>query len=1610
MRKALSNVPIKGSSGGCIDNSTEDPPVDITEHSVEEFPRKSAKGSDANSPENSTLGSAASSPVIPTDSCGADPPESCDIETYSSLVFFVNGRRVVEKAVDPELTLLLYLREKLRLTGSKLGCGEGGCGACTVMLSRYHHSQRVISHYCVNACLTPVAAVHGMAVTTVEGVGSLKTRLHVVQERLANAHGSQCGFCTPGIVMAMYTLLRNKHLPSQEDVLENLTGNLCRCTGYRPILDGFGTLTAKTQVPAGCGRTNCCRTASPLTEDDVGTKKNKSVSGRGTEVDESVARVNGRESDQGIQANGRVDGDAANECVAKDDPWRTDNANKEGFHVSDHTNNSSLNTPDDDDVENNIFKSGDHASHSGLKLADHDNFNPTHQNQKNNANIEVHILNGSLRTPEHVGNGDTVHHDVLKPEECVRGSSLNGHGEHNSVKTNGCVEDCSVRVNDDVTRRSRAKGHVQCDEASQGINDDDSPRLSTGYDPTQEIIFPPELKMSSHLDRQTLMYQGPRVTYWRPTTLAHLLTLKHRHPYSKIIVGNTEVGVEVNTRNKLYPILINPSKVSEMTRVSLVESGLVIGASVTLSTLQKTLQHQVDTQPDYMTRSFSAILEMLKWFAGKQIRNAASLGGNIMTSSPISDLNPVLVAAGSSLTFISLQDGEREMVMDQTFFTGYRQNSARSTEVLLAVHIPFTQQEDYIHSYKQSRRPDDDITIVNAAMRVRMVAGTCRVAQLSLIFGGMAATTVHAPKTMKELVGRSWDTSLLQKGTDLLLEDLPLSPNAPGGMVEYRRTLTISFFLKFYLSVRGWLSENVGHLVRPLSQDELSASSPFPRPTAISTQSFQQVPESQGQHDLVGRPVVHTSAFSQTTGEAVYVEDIPHVENELHAALVVSSRAHAKILAIDETRALQLEGVEAFFCARDLPGEKNITGPVTADEQVFAQDKVVCVGQVVGVVVARDHATARQAATLVNIHYQDLGPPIITIQDAIRAQSWWEPWTVNRGNVEEGFKIAAHLLEGEMYIGGQEHFYMEPNAHIAVPKGENNEIDVFSTTQNPTGTQQLVAKALGVPSNRVVVHVKRVGGGFGGKETRSCCVSVPAAVAAARLNRAVRIRLERQEDMLVTGGRHPFLFRWKVGFTPEGRLTALQARLYSNAGCSLDLSDSLMIKALCSLDSAYNHQNLCVTGYSCKTNLPSNTAFRGFGVPQAVMFIEDILSQMAAFLRLDPVKVRETNMYRVGDMTIVSYKLEQNLVAQCWRQVLDNAEFEARKARVQDFNRSNTYRKRGLAATPVHFGIGFERVLNQAGALVHAYTDGSVLLTHAGIEMGQGLHTKMIQVASRALGVSSDVVHISETCTNKVPNTSPTAASISTDLNGMAVLNACQELSRRLQPYKERSPEGSWRDWVEAAYSDQVSLSATGFYRIAEISFNPVTLTGQPFSYYTSGAAVTEVEIDCLTGRHMILRTDIVMDIGNSLNPALDIGQIEGAFMQGVGLVTLEELCYSPEGVLLTRGPGAYKIPGFQDIPCGLHVTLVRDSPNPKAVFSSKAVGEPPLVLATSVFQAIKAAVTAAREDNHLPRVFRLDSPATAERIRLACGDHFTRKVKVATRGPQPDKAGNTVC
>uniref|UniRef100_A0A336MDC5 Xanthine dehydrogenase n=1 Tax=Culicoides sonorensis TaxID=179676 RepID=A0A336MDC5_CULSO len=1326
-------------------------------------------------------------------------PKVEGFKTGQPLVFYVNGKKVVDPTPDPEQILLSYLREKLFLTGTKLGCAEGGCGACTVMVSKFDVKTNSVVHCAVNACLTPVCAMHGMAVVTVEGIGSTKTKLHPVQERIAKAHGSQCGFCTPGIVMSMYALLRSKPAPTMKDMEIAFQGNLCRCTGYRPIIEGYRTFTTDGGA-CGMGE-KCCK----------------------------------------LQ------------------------------------NGNGCNNDNDDD---------------GNKLFEPSKFLP--------------------------------------------------------------------------------------------------------LDPSQEPIFPPELKQFRKLDADSIIFAGPRVTWYRPTTLDDLLRVKKAYPHTKIIVGNTEVGVEIKFKNLHYPVFANPILVPELTTITKTAQGIKIGSAVTLVEAEAFLQNEISESPEHETRIYKAIIDMMHYFAGKQIRNVASIGGNIMTGSPISDLNPLFTAAGIELEVKSLDRGLRKVNMGPGFFTGYRKNIIEHDETLVSLHIPKTTKNQYFYAYKQAKRRDDDIAIVNGAFNVTFEDGTNIVRKAAFSYGGMAPTTVLAMKTAEYFVGKPWNEETIAKAVDLLDEDMPLSPGAPGGMILYRRTLTGSLLFKAFLKIYGRLSEILPKHPK-LKKNEETGGETFHTLTPKSTQLFEKR-ITDGDFDSIGTPKVHVSAFKQVTGEAIYLDDIPRMENELYVGFVLSTKAHAKIINVDPSEALKQPGVEAFFSAKDIKDRgRNQVGPVFHDEFLFAEDIVTSVGQTIGVIVADTQTHAQRAAKLVKVTYEDLSPIIVTIEDAIKYKSFHteKPRVISKGDLEQAFCAADHIYDGEVRMGGQEHFYLETQASLAVPR-DSDELEVFCSSQHPTEIQKLVSHVLGIPIAKVSTRVKRLGGGFGGKESRGALVALPCAFAAYKLRRPVRCMLDRDEDMAMTGTRHPFLFKYRVACTNDGKITGCLVKIYQNAGYSIDLSISVLERAMFHFHNVYKIPNVYVEGWSCKTNLPSNTAFRGFGGPQGMFLGEHIARKVAFLTKKDYTEIVKLNIIREGDATHYNMKYINCNVERCWDECMQNSNFIQRRKEVEEFNKQNRWRKRGITMVPTGFGIAFTAVfLNQSGALVHIYTDGSVLLSHGGTEMGQGLHTKMIQVASKTLGIPVEKIHVAETATDKVPNTSATAASAGSDLNGMAVLNACNIINQRLAPYKEKFPQEKWESWISKAYMDRVSLSATGFYATPDIGYSFDTNSGNPFNYFVYGAACAEVEIDVLTGDHQVRRVDIVMDLGSSLNPAIDIGQIEGGFIQGYGLFTLEEMIYSPQGQIYSKGPGMYKLPGFADIPGEFNVSLLTGAPNPRAVYSSKAVGEPPLFLASSVFFALKEAISSARKDEHCDDHygwFDVASPLTAARIRLACMDYFTKE------------------
>jgi xanthine dehydrogenase large subunit len=749
----------------------------------------------------------------------------------------------------------------------------------------------------------------------------------------------------------------------------------------------------------------------------------------------------------------------------------------------------------------------------------------------------------------------------------------------------------------------------------------------------------------------------------------------------------------------------------------------------------------------------------------------------------------------------------------------------------------------------------------------------------------------------------------------------------------------------------------------------------------------------------------HDSAAGHVSGTALYLDDIPNVPGTLEAALVLSRHAHARIKSIDVSVALAVPGVAAAIAAKDIPG-KNDIGPIRPNEPLLPADLVEYEGQPVVAVAAATLDQARAAAKLVRIDYEPL-EPVLTVEEAIeRKRFLTPPQIMKRGDVDAALKSAKHRLSGELRCGGQDHFYLEGQIALAIP-GEGRDMHVFSSTQHPTEVQHGVAHLLGIPFNAVTCEVRRMGGGFGGKESQATMIAGIAAVLAWKTRRPVKLRLPRDDDMRATGKRHPFLFRYDVGFDDNGAIEGLDLMLAANGGNVADHTPAVLTRALCHSDNCYWLPHLRFTGYTCKTNIVSNTAFRGYGGPQGMFAIETVIETIARHLGTTPEDVRRRNFYGEGKNNVTPYGMtvEDNIVERVLAELDRNVDLASWRRDIDAFNGKSPIIKKGLATMPVKFGISFNRpALNQAGALVHVYTDGSVTLNHGGTEMGQGLFIKVAQVVAEAFQIDIGNIKITATTTAKVPNTSPTAASSGSDLNGMAALHAAEQIKARMtdvaaeqfnvQPgeivfQQNRVYAGnrslSFAELAALCWEKRVSLSATGYYRTPKIHWDFETNSGRPFYYFTYGAAAAEVALDTLTGETRVLRAELVQDCGTSLNPAIDLGQIEGAFVQGMGWLTTEELVWDDKGRLRTHGPSTYKIPGSRDVPPVFNARILADAPNrEETVFRSKAVGEPPLMLAIAVWLAIRDAVSSL---SGYRLAARLDAPATPERVLAAVDD-----------------------
>ena len=778
----------------------------------------------------------------------------------------------------------------------------------------------------------------------------------------------------------------------------------------------------------------------------------------------------------------------------------------------------------------------------------------------------------------------------------------------------------------------------------------------------------------------------------------------------------------------------------------------------------------------------------------------------------------------------------------------------------------------------------------------------------------------------------------------------------------------------------------------------------------------------------VGKSITHESAHLHVSGKANYVDDIPEVEGTLYAGLGLAEIAHGKIINMDLSAVWQAEGVVSVLTGTELL--HNNCGPVVADEPIIATDTVSFFGQVIFVVVAKTYQQAQQASRLAKVTYEAL-EPILTIEQAIARQSWiLPPVQLTAGDANAKLAVAPYRLQGMAQVGGQEHFYLEGQICYAYPK-EEDMLQVLCSTQHPTEMQLLISEAVGYGMHQVSVEVRRMGGGFGGKESQSAQWACITAILSVKLKRPVKLRLDRDTDMIVTGKRHGFAYQWDVGFDEQGMILGLYIQLASNCGSSTDLSGPVNDRAICHVDNGYYLDAVTIDSLRCKTNTVSNTAFRGFGGPQGMFPIEYIMDDIGYALDIDPLIIRQRNFYTaMSEQAGIDFSAENideiaprsktpygtyvkdNILPDLVSKLAEHCDYFTRRETIKSFNEQSPIIKKGLALTPVKFGISFNATLfNQAGALVHIYTDGTILVNHGGTEMGQGLYSKIRQIVAHEFSLDLSKIRLSATDTAKVPNTSATAASSGTDLNGKAAQAACINIRNRLQtfaaelantkPSQVQFKDGyiyasgqSWQfaEFIKLAYQARIQLWDSGFYKTPDIHWNPVLRYGRPFFYFAYGAAASEVAIDTLTGESKVLRVDILHDVGNSINPAIDIGQIEGGFIQGMGWLTSEELYWVPEGRkqghLFTHAPSTYKIPTATDMPKIFNVNLYDNQNLENTIHRSKAVGEPPFMLALSVFSALRDAVSANITTPILQNGIKvkpfLSAPATPEAILQA--------------------------
>ncbi len=1090
-----------------------------------------------------------------------------------------------------------------------------------------------------------------------------------------------------------------------------------------------------------------------------------------------------------------------------------------------------------------------------------------------------------------------------------------------------------------------------------------------------------ELKQSNCAETR-ILHSNNAITYI-PKTADALATLYAQNPDAVLIAGSTDIGLWANKKLQQWDITIHINQIDELAKIEKIQNiykdGYQFGANISV---QDFMHHLI--------RDYPMLESYLNRFASTPIRQAATLCGNIANGSPIGDLPPLLIAMKASV-HLRHHDKTRIIAL-QDFFISYGKQDRQQGEFVSHISVPHL-PADYLRAYKISKRFEQDISAISMGINMNVNEGVINGA--IICYGGMAGIPQRATATENYLNGKILRFDVMQTAAEYIAQDFtPLSDMRASA--AYRLQVAQQLLTRYYYDINNHNNNKNQDWQDWQDWQNLHGLQSFlPENKDIIT-----FPETD--KNYVGKPIIHDSAVMQVSGKADYTDDLAVLNGTLHIALVKSPIAHGTISNINVPADM------LTITADDIHG-KNTLNPVWGDDPIFSDKLVEYVGQPILGVLAKSHDSARHLAKQVSVTCTEK-PAILTIDEAMKQKSYIsKPVQLQRGDAEKAFATCDEILQGEFDIGGQEHFYLEGQIAYAVPQ-DDGEMLVYSSTQHPSEIQHVVAGALAIPYNKVRVVVRRMGGGFGGKESQANLAAVAASLAAVKYQCPVKLRFDRDDDMMITGKRHNFKIKYQVGFNHDGLIKAMKVTHLVQCGFSYDLSLPVADRAISHADNAYFIENFDLTSYRLKTNTISNTAFRGFGGPQGMIGMERIIEHIAHHLGKDATDLRLLNLYDAKGKqqkratTPYNMVVEDNILHDMIPALLKSANYQQRCQEIEAFNKNSTTIKRGIALNPVKFGISFTlSFLNQAGALVNIYQDGSVKINHGGTEMGQGLMVKCALVAAQALQTPLENIHISATDTDKVPNTSATAASSGSDLNGMAIKAACEILVARLNDYLSETYNLSKQDiiWhqgkitagtqiftfaelIKQAYMAKISLSATGYYSTPKIKWDNEKFNGRPYYYFSYGASISEVAIDILTGELRNMRCDILHDVGHSLNPAIDLGQIEGGYIQGMGWLTSEQLVFDDKGNLRTHAPSTYKIPTSFDRPHQMNIALYPEGNKEQTIYRSKAVGEPPLMLAFSNFFAIQNAIASIADgaDGADGKIFPdLQAPATPEHI-----------------------------